>query len=68
MSVNIISLIVIAVSIGLLFKTKIKVEDVIQQDEKKIDVSSMDLKDLIKDPIYNEFSYYTQSLNKIKAK
>jgi len=68
MSVNIISLIVIAVSIGLLFKTKISVEDVIQQDEKKIDVSSMDLKDLIKDPIYNEFSYYTQSLNKIKAK
>ena len=40
----------------------------LDQDEKKIDVSSMDLKDLIKAPIYNEFSYYTQSLNKIKAK
>ena len=62
------SLVVIVISVILLFKTKIKILDkkIIQED--KIDIADSNLGELLKNPSYNEFSYYKNSLNKIKDK
>jgi len=63
--VNIVSVIMILLSIFILLKTKVKVEEKIEEVE--ISISSTDLKTLIKSPTYNEFDYYTKSLNKLKG-
>lgn len=66
--INIISLCVIVISAVLLFKTKIKIVNTEQINEDEIDTTNSNLGNMVKDPTYNEFSYYQNSLNKIKNK
>jgi hypothetical protein len=63
--VDIVSVIVIFLCVIVLIKTKTKVE--IEIEEDVIETSATDLDSLIKSPTYNEFDYYTKSLNKLKG-